>query len=93
MLTPADVFVGDNEKASRVLNEGVILKVLLVPAVNPAALAIKVYPVPTLLKARPENAAMPPDALTVVVPDRELPPGLLPIEIVMAEDDVATRLS
>src|SRR5438034_3016427 len=56
-----------------------MLNAVLVPVTGPGALAVSVYPVPTLSIDRPVNVATPPDAAWVAVPDKAPPDGLVPI--------------
>src|SRR5256884_9904638 len=65
IAAPAMVVVGGTVNASRVAAPGVTLKAALV-WVSPAAPAVKVYALPTLLMLNPGNAATPLTAATVV---------------------------
>src|SRR5438034_273574 len=69
IAAPAVVLVGGTVNASCVAAPGVTLKAALV-CVSPAAPAVRVYALPTLLMLNPGNAATPPTAATVVVPAR-----------------------
>src|SRR5436190_1039625 len=76
---PADVVLGCTENTSCVAVPAVILNAVLVPVAVPVALAVRVYPVPTLLIDSPANVATPPDAAWVAVPDKTPPDGLVPM--------------
>src|SRR5947208_512800 len=78
IAAPAMVVVGGTVNASCVAAPGVTLKAALV-WVSPAAPAVKVYALPTLLMLNPGNVATPLTAATLVVPARVPPPGLEPI--------------
>ena len=62
----------------------VILKALLNPVTAALAVAVREYPVPTLLIFRLEKVATPLTALTVVVPERVPPPALIAMARVIA---------
>src|SRR3989475_6402517 len=81
IAAPAMVVVGGTVNASCVAAPAVTLKAALV-WVSPAAPAVKVYALPTLLMLNPGNAATPLTAATVVVPARVPPPGFEPIATV-----------
>src|SRR5216117_1829830 len=76
---PAVVVLGCTENTNCVAVPAVILNAVLVPVTGPGALAVSVYPVPTLSIDRPVNVATPPDAAWVAVPDKAPPDGLVPI--------------
>src|SRR5882724_9952626 len=79
MLAPATVLVGCTVNTSVAAVPAVILNAALVPVAGPVALAVSVYPVPTLSIDRPVNVATPPDAAWVAVPDNAPPDGLVPM--------------
>src|SRR3989442_109609 len=79
IAAPAVVVLGRTENTNCVAVPAVILNAVLVPVTGPGALAVTVYPVPTLSIDRPVNVAPPPDAAWVAVPDKAPPDGLVPI--------------
>src|SRR2546422_977989 len=79
IAAPAVVVLGRTENTNCVAVPAVILNAVLVPVTGPGALAVSVYPVPTLSIDRPVNVATPPDAAWVAVPDKAPPDGLVPI--------------
>src|SRR5207247_139106 len=81
IAAPAMALLGGTVNASCVAAPGVTLKAALV-WVSPAAPAVKVYALPTLLMLNPGNIATPLTAATVVVPARVPPPGFAPIATV-----------
>src|SRR5437667_9133608 len=81
--------LGGTVNASCVAAPGVTLKAALV-WVSPAAPAVKVYALPTLLMLNPGNAATPLTAATVVVPARVPPPGFEPIATVTFPEKAVT---
>src|SRR5216117_401113 len=89
IAAPAVVLVGGTVNASCVAAPGVTLKAALV-CVSPAAPAVRVYALPTLLMLNPGNAATPPTAATVVVPARVPPPGFEPIATVTFPEKAVT---
>src|SRR2546425_11346062 len=78
IAAPAMVLLGGTVNASCVAAPGVTLKAALV-WVSPAAPAVRVYALPTLLMLNPGNAATPLTAATVGGPPRGPPPGVAPI--------------
>src|SRR2546422_823888 len=74
---PAVVLLGCTENTSCVAVPAVILNAALVPVAGPVALAVSVYPFPTLSIDSPANVATPPDAAWVAVPDNAPPDGLV----------------
>src|SRR2546430_10721004 len=89
IAAPAMVVLGGTVNASCVAAPGVTLKAALV-WVSPAAPAVKVYALPTLLMLNPGNAATPLPAATVVVPARGPPPGFEPIATVTFPEKAVT---
>src|SRR5437879_1075176 len=89
IAAPAMVVVGGTVNASCVAAPAVTLKAALV-WVSPAAPAVKVYALPTLLMLNPGNAATPLTAATVVVPARVPPPGFEPIATVTFPEKAVT---
>src|SRR6266550_6101806 len=83
VATPATaaavVVLGCTENTNCVAVPAVILNAVLVPVTGPGALAVSVYPVPTLSIDRPANVATPADAACVAVPDKAPPDGLVPV--------------
>src|SRR5438034_265466 len=79
MAVPAVVVLGCTLNTNCVAVPAVMLNAVLVPVTGPGALAVSVYPVPTLSIDRPVNVATPPDAAWVAVPDKAPPDGLVPI--------------
>src|SRR2546425_6433032 len=77
IAAPAVVVLGRTENTNCVAVPAVILNAVLVPVTGPGALAVSVYPVPTLSIDRPVNVATPPDAAWVAVPDKAPPDGLV----------------
>src|SRR5438034_602391 len=77
--SPAIVVLGCTLNTNCVAVPAVMLNAVLVPVTGPGALAVSVYPVPTLSIDRPVNVATPPDAAWVAVPDKAPPDGLVPI--------------
>src|SRR6266853_2045286 len=82
MLAPETVLVGCTVNTRVAAVPAVILKVVLVPVAGPVALAVSVYPVPTLSIDSAGKVAMPPAAAWVPVPDKVPPDGLVPIATV-----------
>jgi hypothetical protein len=68
-----------------------MLNAELVADVSPGLLAVSVYPVPVLFSVRLLNVATPFTVFCVTVPPSVLPPGLLPIAMVMGTPLVVTR--
>src|SRR2546425_10171528 len=89
IAAPAVALLGGTGNASCVDAPGVTLKAALV-WVSPAAPAIKVYALPTLLMLNPGNVATPLTAATVVVPARVPPPGFEPIATVTFPEQAVT---
>ena len=89
IAAPAMVLVGGTVNASCVAAPGVTLKAALV-WVSPAAPAVKVYALPTLLMLNPGNVATPLTAATVAVPARVPPPGFEPIATVTFPEKAVT---
>src|SRR6266566_5112755 len=79
IAAPAVVVLGCTENTNCVAVPAVILNAVLVPVTGPGALAVSVYPVPTLSIDSPANVATPPDAAWVAVPDKAPPAGLVPM--------------
>src|SRR5216110_1096474 len=79
IAVPAVVVLGCTLNTNCVAVPAVMLNAVLVPVTGPGALAVSVYPVPTLSIDRPVNVATPPDAAWVAVPDKAPPDGLVPI--------------
>src|SRR2546422_45125 len=77
IAVPAVAVLGCTLNTSCVAVPAVILNAVLVPVTGPGALAVSVYPVPTLSIDRPVNVATPPDAAWVAVPDKAPPDGLV----------------
>src|SRR5437773_8826066 len=82
IAVPAVVVLGCTLNTNCVAVPAVMLNAVLVPVTGPGALAVSVYPVPTLSIDRPVNVATPPDAALVAVPDKAPPDGLVPVSIV-----------
>src|SRR6266516_1249235 len=61
IVAPAVVLLGCTENTSCVAVPAVILNAVLVPVAGPVALAVSVYPGPTLSTHRPANIPTPPD--------------------------------
>src|SRR5438046_614724 len=78
IAVPAVVVLGCTLNTNCVAVPAVMLNAVLVPVTGPGALAVSVYPVPTLSIDRPVNVATPPDAAWVAVPDKAPPDGLVP---------------
>src|SRR6266513_1267739 len=66
------------------------LNALLVAAPTPMAEATNVYPLPPASMLKSGKVAIPPDAATVLVPERVPPPGLVPRAIVTSPVKVGT---
>src|SRR6266550_2179991 len=79
IAAPPFVVLGSTENTNCVAVPAVILNAVLVPVTGPGALAVSVYPVPTLSIDRPVNVATPPAAAWVAVPDKAPPDGLVPM--------------
>src|SRR5205814_2028154 len=79
IAVPAVVVLGCTLNTNCVAVPAVMLNAVLVPVTGPGALAVSVYPVPTLSIDRPVNVATPPDAAWVAVPDKAPPDGLVPM--------------
>jgi hypothetical protein len=82
IAAPATTLLGCTVNTSCVAAPAVTLNALLVADVSPPALAVSVYPAPTLLILRLENVATPPTAVTGVVPDSVPPPAFVPMAMV-----------
>src|SRR5713226_7410151 len=72
------VLEGGVVSARTAAGAAVTLKLALVAAVNPVAVAINVYPDAALLRLSVEKIATPETAPTVVVPASVPPPGFVP---------------
>src|SRR5712691_6986284 len=79
---PAVALAGCTETTRCVAAPAAMLNGALGTVGSPPAAAVSVYPVPILSMLRVENAATPPTAVTVGVPDSDPPPGLVPIAAV-----------
>src|SRR5216110_1966584 len=79
IAVPAVVVLGCTLNTNCVAVPAVMLNAVLVPVTGPGALAVSVYPVPTLSIDSPANVATPPNAAWVAVPDKAPPDGLVPI--------------
>src|SRR5207302_640439 len=60
-----------------------MLKLPLVAEVREELVALRVYPLPALSSESVEKVATPATAATLAVPERDAPPGLVPMERVM----------
>src|SRR5580693_2282281 len=82
---PAATLLGCTVKASFAGGpmETTMLNGLLVAAVRADAVAVNVYPLPTLLMSSVENVATPFTALAVTVPDKVPAAGFVPIAMVI----------
>src|SRR5438034_29535 len=80
---PAAALLGCTVKTSFAAAPTPMLNALLVAPVRPVAVAVSVYPVPTMFRLKVENVATPPAAATVLVPARVPLAGLVPIASVM----------
>ena len=69
-----------------------ILNALLAAEVKPELAAVSTYPVPNLSILRPLKVATPLTALTVAVPDKVPPPGLVVIVSETEAEEVVTVL-
>ncbi len=82
MLAPETVLVGCTVNTSVPALPAVMLNAVLVPVAGPVALAVSVYPAPTLSIESPANVATPPLAATVAVPASVPALGFVPIATV-----------